>query len=200
MLTDPAVLTTLPDEELSAGFAEVVKTALIAGGALWETVRALPLLRQVVEQDLDAFTHVVEACARTKLGVVALDERDTGFRAALNLGHTFAHALESATGYGEWRHGEAVALGLLVALRASERVAGLDPAVREEVLEALARQGLPVTFSGPAAGELLEHMARDKKRRAGRRNLVLLRAPGDVAVGSEADEEALVAAIEELRA
>jgi len=200
VLTDPAVLETLPDEELSAGFAEVVKTALIAGGALWETVRALPLLRQVVEQDLDAFTHVVEACARTKLGVVALDERDTAFRAALNLGHTFAHALESATGYGEWRHGEAVALGLLVALRVSERVAGLDPAVREDVLEAIACQGLPVTFSGPTAGELLEHMARDKKRRAGRRNLVLLRAPGDVAVGSEADEELLFAAIEELRA
>jgi shikimate kinase/3-dehydroquinate synthase len=199
VLTDPAVLATLPGEELSAGFAEILKTGLIAGGALWETVRALPPLHQVVEQDLESLTRVVEACARTKLSVVALDERDTGFRAALNLGHTFAHALESATGYGGWRHGQAVALGLLVALRVSEREAGLDPAVRRDVAEALVRQGLPAAFGGPAADELMEHMARDKKRRAGRRNLVLLRGPGDVAVGSEADQEVLVEAIEELR-
>jgi 3-dehydroquinate synthase len=200
VLTDPAALATLPDEELSAGFAEVLKTGLIAGGALWETVGALPNLRQVVEHDLEALTRVVESCVRTKLSVVARDERDTGVRAALNLGHTFAHSLESASGYSGWRHGEAVALGLLVALRVSERAIGLDPAVREDVLGALARQGLPATFGGPEADELLEHMARDKKRRAGRRNLVLLRAPGDVAIGSEVDEEALVEAIEELRA
>ena len=199
VVTDPAVLATLPGDELSAGSAEVLKTALIAGGALWETVRVLAPLREVVELDIDLLTRVVEDCARTKLRVVALDQRDTGFRAALNLGHTFAHALESATGFGEWRHGEAVALGLLVALRVSEQVVGLDPGVREQVVEALARQGLPVRFSGPAVGELLEHMARDKKRRAGRRNLVLLRAPGDIVVGSEADEQVLLAAIEELR-
>jgi shikimate kinase/3-dehydroquinate synthase len=200
VVADPAVLVTLPAEELSAGCAEILKTGLIAGGALWETVRALAPLRQVVEQDAGLLTRVVEDCARTKLGVVARDERDIGFRAALNLGHTFAHALESATGYGEWRHGEAVAVGLLVALRVSEQVAGLDPGVRADVRDALGRQGLPLTFSGPGTGELLEHMARDKKRRSGRRNLVLLRPPGDVVVGSEADDEVLVAAIEELRA
>jgi shikimate kinase/3-dehydroquinate synthase len=200
VVTDPAVLATLPGEELSAGFAEVVKTALIAGGTLWDDVRALPPLRDVVETDLETLARVVEACARTKLSVVAQDERDTGFRAALNLGHTFAHALESATGYDRWRHGEAVALGLLVALRASERTAGLDPAVREDVARLLARQGLPHSFDGPSSSKLLEHMDRDKKRRGTHRNLVLLRSPGDVAIESEAEENVLVEAIEELRA
>jgi 3-dehydroquinate synthetase len=153
----------------------------------------------VDSSDPATMSRVVEACARTKLSVVAVDERDTGFRAALNLGHTFAHALESATGYGRWRHGEAVALGLLVALRVSEREAGLDPAVRDDVAGLLERQGLPRTFDGPPADELLEHMGRDKKRRGARRNLVLLRSPGDVAVESEAGEGVLVEAIEELR-
>jgi shikimate kinase/3-dehydroquinate synthase len=200
VLTDPTLLSTLPSEELAAGFSEIVKTALIAGGDLWAEVRALPPLREVVGGDLATMSGVVEACARTKLSVVAVDERDTGFRAALNLGHTFAHALESATGYARHRHGEAVALGLLVALRVSERATGLDPAVRNEVAGLLERQRLPRTFEGPSADELLEHMARDKKRRGARRNLVLLRAPGDVAVEAEADETTLTEAIEELRA
>jgi shikimate kinase/3-dehydroquinate synthase len=143
---------------------------------------------------------VIEACVRTKLGVVAVDERDTGRRAVLNLGHTFAHGLESATGYGQFRHGEAVGLGLLVALRVSEQAVGLDPAVRGEVAGLLERQGLPRRFDGPATEELLEHMARDKKRRGTRRNLVLLRSPGDVVLEAEVDDAALTRAIEELRA
>jgi shikimate kinase/3-dehydroquinate synthase len=200
VLTDPAVLATLPGEELSAGFAEILKTALIAGGRLWEDVRAMAPLQILLESDLEALARVVEACARTKLSVVAADERDTGVRAALNLGHTFAHALEAATGYGRWRHGEAVGLGLLVALRVSERAAGLDPAVRAEAARLVAQHGLPATFEGPSAAELLDHMSRDKKRRGGRRNLVLLRSPGDVAVESEAPEDVLLEAIEELRA
>ena len=200
VLTDPGVLATLAPEELSAGFAEIVKTALIAGGGLWEDVRALPPLREVVAGDLDALTRVIEACVRTKLGVVAVDERDTGLRAVLNLGHTFAHGLESATGYGELRHGEAVGLGLLVALRVSEQAVALDPEVRGEVAGLLERQGLPRRFDGPATGELLEHMARDKKRRGTRRNLVLLRSPGDVVLEAEVDDATLTGAIEELRA
>src|SRR6185436_4886271 len=131
VFTDPATLATLPSEELASGWAEVVKTALIAGGTLWRGVRALPPLGEAIESNLDAINGVVQACARTKLAVVAVDERDTGYRASLNLGHTFAHALESATGYERYRHGEAVALGLLVALRLSERELGLDPSIRQ---------------------------------------------------------------------
>jgi shikimate kinase / 3-dehydroquinate synthase len=199
VITDPRVLATLPVEELRAGFAEVVKTALIAGGTLWEQVLALGPLERAVTGDLDAVARVVEDCARTKLAVVAADERDAGVRASLNLGHTFAHALESATGYGAFRHGEAVALGLMVALRLSERSLGLDPAVREQVRELQALNGLPRGFEGPSTSELLEHMKRDKKRRGESRNLVLLRAPGEVAIGEEVAEADLTAAIDELR-
>jgi 3-dehydroquinate synthase len=200
VFADPLMLATLPPEELSAGWAEVVKTALIAGGRLWDEVRALPALGEAVSGDLAALAQVVHGCVRTKLAVVSADERDTtGVRASLNLGHTFAHALESATGYERHRHGEAVALGLLVALRLSEHELGLDPSVREEVRELFERERLPTSFSGPPAPVLMEHTGRDKKRRGEQRNLVLLRAPGDVVSEAEVGDEALERAIEEIR-
>jgi 3-dehydroquinate synthase len=199
VITDPRTLATLPEEELRAGFAEVLKTGLIAGGRLWGEVRAMPPLREALDTDMDLVTRVVCGCVRTKLDVVAADELDEGVRASLNLGHTFAHALESATGYERHRHGEAVALGLRVALRLSERFAGLDPAVGGEVAEVLERHGLPLGFEGPATDVLLEHAGRDKKRRGKRRNLVLLRAPGDVAIEAEVPDEALERAIDEIR-
>jgi shikimate kinase/3-dehydroquinate synthase len=102
VLADPRTLLTLPEAELAAGWAEVVKTALIAGGALWARVRRGDA---AVDRDL------VLACARTKLAVVATDERDAGRRQVLNLGHTVGHAIETATGYARYRHGEAVGGG-----------------------------------------------------------------------------------------
>jgi 3-dehydroquinate synthetase len=117
----------------------------------------------------------------------------------LNLGHTFAHALEAATAYGSYRHGEAVGLGLLVTLRLSELEAGLDPSVREQAIGLLERHGLPTRFSGPSTGELLERFNLDKKRRGDRQNLVLLRAPGDVLTGAEVPPQELTEAIEEIR-
>jgi shikimate kinase/3-dehydroquinate synthase len=199
VITDPRTLATLPAEELRAGFAEVLKTGLIAGGNLWEEVRAMPPLRETLDADMDLVTRVVFGCVRTKLDVVAADELDEGVRASLNLGHTFAHALESATGYERYRHGEAVALGLRVALRLSERFAGLDPAIGGEARDLLERHGLPVTFDGPPTAVLLEHADRDKKRRGARRNLVLLRSPGDVAIGAEVPDAAFGRAIDEIR-
>ncbi len=199
VIVDPTVLKTLPVEELRAGYAEVVKTALIAGNGLWERVLALGTLERALDQDVAGLAAVVEDCARTKLAVVAADERDTGMRASLNLGHTVAHALESATGYGAFRHGEAVALGLLAALRVSERRVGLDANVRERVRDLIAANELPVTFDGPPTAELLAHMGRDKKRSGAQRNLVLLRAPGEVEIGAEAPDQLLVDAIDELR-
>ncbi|MGI8779410.1 MAG: bifunctional shikimate kinase/3-dehydroquinate synthase, partial [Solirubrobacteraceae bacterium] len=129
VLADPSLLATLPAAELAAGWAEVVKTALIAGGELWERVRGGD---DAVDSDL------VLACARAKLAVVAEDERDAGRRQVLNLGHTVGHAIETATGYARYRHGEAVGLGLLAAL-----VLSGQPALREEVPGLLAAWGLP---------------------------------------------------------
>ena len=199
VLTDPSLLSTLPERELRAGFAEVLKTALIAGGHLWETVRDLPPFAEVVAGESTRLVGLIEGCTRVKLAVVAEDERDLGLRASLNLGHTFAHALEAATGYAGMLHGEAVAVGLLVALRLSEQELGLDPDVRRQVSEILARNGLPRTFSGPTTAEIVERAALDKKRRAGRQNLVLLRAPGDVAIGCEVGPGAFEATVEEVR-
>lgn len=199
VMTDPLLLSTLPERELRAGFAEVLKTALIAGGVLWERVRSGEPFATTLAERPEAARDLIERCLRLKLAVVAGDERDLGIRAWLNLGHTFAHALESASGYTGYLHGEAVALGLLVALRLSERELGLDPAVREAVLEQLRVNDLPTRFSGPSTDAVIERVAFDKKRRGGRRNLVLLRSPGDIALGCDVTDEGLREAIEEVK-
>jgi shikimate kinase/3-dehydroquinate synthase len=183
VIVDPAALATLPPAERAAGYAEVVKTALIAGGPLWAHVR------QGGEPD----EETILGCLRTKLAIVAKDERDSGRRQVLNLGHTVAHALEAATGYGRFRHGEAVALGLLCALRLSNR-----EALRSEVAELLAAQGLPLRADGIAAEEVVALIARDKKRRSGRVPFVLLEAPGDVTPGHELAEAEVRAAVAEV--
>jgi shikimate kinase/3-dehydroquinate synthase len=183
VLVDPAVLDTLPAEELAAGYAEVVKTALIAGGPLWARVR----------DGREPDDAAILGCLRTKLAVVAEDERDAGRRQVLNLGHTVGHAIEAATGYSRYRHGEAVAIGLLAALRLS----GREP-LRREVAELLAARGLPLKYSGPAPEEVAALVGRDKKRSGGRVPFVLLEAPGQATTGNEVDDAALLAAIAEL--
>jgi shikimate kinase/3-dehydroquinate synthase len=199
VFTDPDVLATLPGEELRAGFVEVIKTALIAGGELWEQTRMIEPLEIALSRDQESIRRVIESCIRTKLAVVAEDERELGARASLNLGHTFAHALEAAVRYSGYRHGEAVGIGLLVALRLSELELELDPNVRDAVAELLARHGLPRRFEGPSVDELLRYAALDKKRRQGRSNLVLLSAPGHVVTGCDISDQALREAIEEVR-
>ena len=163
MLADPALLATLPAAELAAGYAEVVKTALIAGGTLWERVGAGAPVDE----------RVITACARTKLRVVAADERDAGARQVLNLGHTVAHAIETATGYARLRHGEAVGLGLLAALRLS----GQDE-LRGQVAELLAAAGLPCRLVGAEPDAVVAAIARDKKRTGDDVPYVLVAAPG----------------------
>lgn len=185
VICDPAVLETLPAEEISAGYAEVVKTALIAGGPLWARVR----------RGGDVDDETILGCLRTKLAVVAEDERDGGRRQVLNLGHTVAHAIESATGYARYRHGEAVAVGLLAALRLS----GQD-ALRDEVAALLAGHGLPAAFEGATVDEVVALTERDKKRTGGRVPFVLVEAPGDVTPGHAVAADALRAAVAELHA
>jgi 3-dehydroquinate synthase len=199
VLADTALLQTLPPAELRAGFSEVIKTALIAGGELWPAVVRLGSIERALQDDAPAVQAVIVGCLRTKLNVVAEDEHDRGLRASLNLGHTFAHALEAAGGYQGYRHGEAVGLGMLVALRLSEQQLGLEASVRDQVANLLSGSGLPTTFSGPSADEIIDHAALDKKRRQGRRNLVLLESPGSVRIGCEVSDEELREAIEEIR-
>jgi len=182
VLADPRALSSLPAEELAAGWAEVIKTALIAGGPLWARVRRGA---QAVDRDL------VLACARTKLGVVARDERDAGRRQVLNLGHTVGHAIETATGYARYRHGEAVGLGLLAALTLS----GL-PDLRSEVSELLEAHGLPVELDPSIDHEVIvTAVGRDKKRRGGKVGFVLVESPGEVRTGATVSDGDLRAAI-----
>jgi shikimate kinase / 3-dehydroquinate synthase len=187
VLVDPDTLETLPAGELAAGWVEVLKTALIAGGALWERVS--------VATGCEVDEHTIIACARTKLAIVSDDERDAGRRQVLNLGHTVGHAIETATGYARYRHGEAVGLGLLAALRLS----GLDD-LRVQVRELLLARGLPVTLDGADVDveEIVAATARDKKRVGAHVPFVLLHAPGDVVTGREVAEPDLRSAVAEL--
>lgn len=167
---DPALLETLPERERRAGMAEVVKTGLLAGEPLWE----LPL------------PELVRRCAAYKAAVCLRDPHEQGERAILNLGHTFAHALESAAGYARLSHGEAVALGLLAALRLS----GLETSAVEDVLDPQ-----PARVDREAAWAAL---ARDKKARDGRPRLVLLEEPGKPVTDVELPAERVRAALDEL--
>jgi shikimate kinase/3-dehydroquinate synthase len=185
VIADTAALRTLPEEELASGFAEVVKTGLIAGGLLWERIRA--------GGDPTAQGAILE-CARAKLRVVARDERDANVRQVLNLGHTVGHAIETVTGYARYRHGEAVGLGLLAALRLS----GQDQ-LRSEVGELLADRGLPTNLDGVDPEAVALATGKDKKRLGdGPVPFVLLDGPGLPRTGCRVERPELIAAVREL--
>jgi shikimate kinase/3-dehydroquinate synthase len=185
VIADPAVLETLPQPELAAGYAEIVKTALIAGGWLWERVRS---------GDDPTGLEIIAACARTKLRIVAQDERDAGLRQVLNLGHTVGHALETVTGYARYRHGEAVGLGLLAALTLSGQ-----EELRREVQVLLAARGLPTTLGGTEPEDVVQATTRDKKRRGLQAvPFVLLERPGSPRLGCTVPAGQVLAAVREL--
>ncbi|MGO9751273.1 MAG: bifunctional shikimate kinase/3-dehydroquinate synthase [Solirubrobacteraceae bacterium] len=185
VIADTATLQSLPAAEVAAGYAEIVKTALIAGGQLWERVRH-------GAQPTDS--TVIARCALTKLRIVAQDERDGGLRQVLNLGHTVAHAIETVTGYARYRHGEAVGLGLLAALRLSG--AG---ELRDEVRELLVAKDLPVAMRGADLDAVVRATGRDKKRVGeGPVPFVLLQRPGRPQTGCTVDPAELRAAVKEL--
>jgi shikimate kinase / 3-dehydroquinate synthase len=188
VLADTKTLVSLPREELAAGFVEVLKTGLLAGGALWERVRSI---EEIDPADLD---DVVFACARYKCEVVAADERDAGLRHVLNLGHTVGHAIEAASGYSRYRHGEAIAIGLLAALRLSDA-----DELRGECEQILRRHELPVQLDPTiAADAILAALERDKKRTADGVGFVLLSEPGEPRTGQIVDPARVRAAVEEL--
>lgn len=183
VVVDPTTLSTLPPEEFAAGYAEVLKTALIAGGPLWAHIAA--------GGQVDDAT--ILACARTKLAVVAADERDGGLRQVLNLGHTVGHAIETVTHYARLRHGEAVGLGLLAALELSGQ-----PALRADVSALLAHAGLPTHVDGIDAMEVAAATFKDKKRLGEHVPFVLVDGPGKVVHGRQVGAPELLAAITQL--
>ncbi len=192
VLTDTATLQTLPDRELSAGLAEVLKHGLLGDAGYYDrTVRELPALRA---RDPDALTRAIARSCEIKAGIVARDEREAGERALLNLGHTFGHAIEALTGYERWLHGEAVGCGMVLAADLSSRVGLLPPAAVAEVADAVQGAGLPTRIAGLRADAALTSMRGDKKAEAGAIRFVLLERIGR-AVQREVPDSALRATL-----
>jgi 3-dehydroquinate synthase len=189
VVSDTETLRSLPPRELRAGLAEVIKYGLVADAAFLDWLESnvaalLALDPQVVE-------HAVRRCCEIKAAIVAADEREHGARALLNLGHTFGHAIEAAAGYGEWLHGEAVAVGMLMAADLSGRLGWIGAAELGRVRELLLRAGLPSSAPPIGAGRALELMAMDKKVLAGRIRLVLLTRIGEGVVSGDYPARAL---------
>jgi 3-dehydroquinate synthase len=197
VLADTDTLNTLPDRELSAGLAEVIKYGLI---------RDLPFLdwlenniERLLGRDPEALAYAIERSCANKAEVVAGDERETakaGGRALLNLGHTFGHAIETGLGYGEWLHGEAVAAGTVMAAELSRRLGWLTDADCQRTRDLLARAGLPVAGPRMGADRYIDLMAHDKKVLAGRLRLVLLRRLGEAVTWADAGSDDIRAAID----
>jgi shikimate kinase/3-dehydroquinate synthase len=183
VIVDPATLATLPAAEANAGYAEVLKTALIAGDSLWARISSGAAVDEAVIID----------CIRCKLAIVAADERDGGLRQVLNLGHTVGHAIEAATDYTRFRHGEAVGIGLLAALRLSG-----DEELTRDVAALLADNDLPTSAPGVDVDAVIAALARDKKRVAGGVPMVLVERPGRVRYGVFIDAAEIERVVREL--
>lgn len=189
VVADTDTLTTLPDRELAAGIAEVVKYGLIrdAGFFAW--------LEQHVERlagrDPDALAHAIVTSCRTKAEIVAVDERETGLRALLNFGHTFGHAIEAGTGFHAWLHGEAVACGMVLAARLSQHLGLLAERDVSRIVAVLSRARLPLTRPDLGLERYLELMGHDKKVEGGKARFVLLRRIGEAFVSADVPEASL---------
>ena len=189
VFADTETLNTLPDRELRAGLAEVIKYGLIVDREFFDWLEAHAA--DLLARDPDALTHAIKRSCQIKADIVARDEREHGDRALLNLGHTFGHAIESATNYSSWLHGEAVGAGMLLAADMSKRLGWVSSTDVERVEGILRRFGLPVDVSTVSAGTLAEKMKIDKKVAAGRVRLVLLKAIGKSVVTGEYADAAL---------
>jgi len=197
VLADTDTLRTLPDRELSAGIAEVIKYGLIRDLPFLDWLEAN--MERLLARDGEMLAHVIERSCTNKAEVVAADEYETaseGGRALLNLGHTFGHAIETGLGYGGWLHGEAVAAGTMMAAELSRRLGWLPAADVARVRALLLRAGLPVKGPDLGAARYLDLMSHDKKVIAGSLRLVLLKALGSAVTCADAPREQIVAAIE----
>ncbi|MFV5213485.1 3-dehydroquinate synthase [Azonexus caeni] len=195
VLADVATLNTLPDRELRAGLAEVIKYGLIRDLDFLAWVEGN--LGLLLNRDPTALIYAIERSCRNKAEVVAADERESGERALLNLGHTFGHAIETGLGYGLWLHGEAVAAGTMIAAHLSRGLGWLSECDVARVLRLFERAGLPVRAPDLGAARYLDLMRHDKKVLDGRLRLVLLQRLGCGVLTEVATEQQIVQAIEQ---
>ncbi len=189
VLADTKLLGTLPRRELAAGYAEVAKYGLLGDPPFYEWLESNAEL--LMRGDAQARTHAIVRSCSAKARIVAEDETEQGVRALLNLGHTFGHALESATGYGNrLLHGEAVAIGMVQAFRFSERLRHCKPGTADRIAKHLKSAGLPVHMSEiegslPPVADLVNIMRQDKKAQNGKLTFILVRAVGDAFVAKD---------------
>lgn len=193
VLADLATLDTLPERELKAGLAEVIKYGLIRDPEFFVWLEAN--VEKLLALDKNALAYAVHRSCSNKAEVVAADERESGERALLNLGHTFGHAIETGMGYGNWLHGEAVAAGTLIAADLSHRMGWLSADAVLRVEKLFVRAGLPVFGPDLGAERYLELMRHDKKVHEGKLRLVLLKEIGCGFISNEAGEDQIKAAI-----
>lgn len=196
VLADQTVLSTLPDREMRAGYAEIIKYGLLGDRVFFEWLEMN--VAAVLARDPEALAHAVARSVEMKAEIVAEDEKEQGRRALLNLGHTFGHALESETGYGDaLLHGEAVGVGMALAFRFSARLGLANGQDAERASRAIAASGLPTRLRDVPghpfdAGRLVMHMGQDKKAEAGRLTFILARALGDAFVAKDVDAAAVL--------
>jgi 3-dehydroquinate synthase len=190
VIADTNVLSTLPEREFSAGLAEVIKYGLIRDKEFHDWLEEN--IETVINRDSEALTYIIERSCINKAEVVALDERESGVRATLNLGHTFGHAIETALSYKDWLHGEAVGCGMLMAADLSMRLGLIDQEQVDRIKSLLERALLPTKIQkGVNLKQMLENMKVDKKSRDGVLYLVLLNDIGEAVVTSNYTEQAL---------
>jgi 3-dehydroquinate synthase len=194
VVVDLDCLQTLPARELSSGLAEVIKYGVILDRVFFEWLEAhIDEIRRLEGAPL---AYCIRRCCELKAEVVAADERESGLRALLNLGHTYGHAIEAEMGYGNWLHGEAVAAGMMMAAHAARRLGQLSADDVERIKSLLLRAGLPVTGPNEMVPQAyLPHMMRDKKVLAGELRLVLPTAIGQSEVRSGVSHELVLASI-----
>jgi 3-dehydroquinate synthase len=189
VVIDTDTLQTLPKRQLIAGIAEIIKHGVLGDLDYFEWLEEN--LDAMLALDTDVLTQAVRRSCEIKSEIVSADEKETGQRALLNLGHTFGHAIETAMGYGQWLHGEAVGTGLVMAADLSVRLAMLDVSEAARIKHLVARAGLPVEPPAAVGNEMFELMARDKKASDQGLRLVLLEAIGQAEIVTGVEEQAI---------
>ena len=201
VLADTTLLETLPRRELAAGYAEVAKYGLLGDLSFFEWLETNAEL--LLRGDAQARAHAIHQSCSAKAAIVAEDETEQGVRALLNLGHTFGHALESATGYSNrLLHGEGVAIGMVQAFRFSERLKHCKPGTADRVARHLKTAGLPTRIDDiegtlPSVADLVAKMRQDKKAQSGKLTFILARSIGDAFIAKNVPDQDVIAFLQE---
>jgi 3-dehydroquinate synthase len=195
VIADISTLSTLPDREFSAGLAEIIKYGLIHDATFFEWLEQN--ISKLMARDNDTIAQAVLVSCQTKANIVSIDERESGIRAILNLGHTFGHAIEATMGYGNWLHGEAVATGMVMAVDLSCRQQWVDNSVRQRTIDLLQKANLPVTSPADMTiDQYMNAMSIDKKVIDGTIKFILLKGLGEAVVTSDYDPALLKQTLE----